>query len=347
MSALSLDSPAIDVYTQKGGKEPNQPGGVFTPGERVYVFANATYNGVGVAGKLVGFEVLDPQNTSVLTRTGETNQSGIAVIFFRIPQNGLPEHIIGNWTVIATVSISEQIVSDTLIFQVSGLMIDLYTQRDGIGPGVSSDAFAPQEEVIFYAYVTFDYDPVASKLVGFQVFHPNGTSVDYREAATNVSGVAVMTMRIATTPPFGTWNAIATVEVLGFVANDTTPFKVGWIIEIVNLQTCDEVGEVKTNFLKGERINFIIEVQNIAFASKIVTYTLSIYDDCKVPIGRAILQNWLTPSNASTIFIIGIEIPQWCYLGVGSAYANAYNKLPILNGTAYCPEVSSSFQISY
>lgn len=346
ISALSLDSPAIDIYTQKGGKGPNQPDGIFAPGERVYIFANATYNGAGVAGKLVGFEVFDPQSASVLERTEETNQSGIAVIFFRIPQNGPPEHIIGNWTVIATVSISEQIVLDTLTFQVRGIMIDLYTQRNGIGPGVPSDAFAPQEEIIFYAYVTFDFDPVAYKLVGFQVFYPNGTSVDYRTAETNASGIAMVTLRIPTTPPFGTWIAIATVEIVGFVANDTTPFKVGWIVEILNLQTCDEVGGIKTNFLKGERINFILEVQNIAFVSKVATYTLSVYDDCKVPIGHVILQNWLTPQNTSTIFIIGIEIPEWSYLGVGSVYANAYTKLPILNGTAYCPEVSSSFQIS-
>lgn len=338
--------PAIDIYTQKGGEGPNQPGGTFTPGEQVFIFANATYNGVGVEGKLVGFEVLDAQNASVLQRVEKTDIYGIAAILFRIPKNGPPEHIIGTWIVIAAVSISEQIVSDTLTFKVRGIMIDLYTQRDGKGPDEPSDAFAPQEEVLLYAYTTFDYDPVEGKIVAFEVFDANGTPIDYRTAETNATGIALVTLRIPTTPVFGTWSAIATVEVVGFVVNDTLTFKVGWIIEILDLQTSNENGEVKTSFSKGERINFVLHVQNIAFVSKFATFTLSVYDDCQVPIGHVVLQNWLTPHNRSTIFVIGIEIPEWSYTGIGSVYANAYTNLPILNGTAYCPEVSSTFQIS-
>ena len=338
--------PALDIYTAKGGEGPNQPSGAFNPGEEVYIYALATYDGVGVEGKLVGFEVLDPQNASILQRVEITNQSGIAVLFFRIPQCGQREHIIGNWTVIATVSIAEETVTDTLVFNVMGTMLDLYTQRGGKGPDQPSDAFAPQEEVIFYARVSFACDPIENKLVAYEVFDPNGTSVDYRAAETNASGIAVVAMRLPSAPIFGTWSAVASVEVVGFIVNDTLTFKVGWIIEILDLQTTDEIGAPKTDFLRGERIGFRFHLQNIAFSSEVATFTLNVYDDCHVPIGQVLLPNWMTPPNASMIFAIGMEIPRWSYLGVGSVYANAFTEPPFLNGTAYCPEKSTQFQLS-
>ena len=45
-------------------------------------------------------------------------------------------------------------------------IIDLYTQKElysGRGQGQTSDAFAPQELVILYAYVTYNLDPVQTR----------------------------------------------------------------------------------------------------------------------------------------------------------------------------------------
>jgi len=340
-----IEGPSIDVYTQKGGEGFNQPSAPFAPGEQIQIYANVTYEGVGVEGKLVAFEVFNAENTSVLARVAETNQNGIASMYFRIPQNGLPEQVIGIWTIFATVSIGEQTVSDMLNFEVSGIMIDLYTQRGGRGPDLPSDAFAPQEEVIFYASVTYDFDPVEAKIVAFQIFDANNSLIDYRTAETNATGIALINMRIPSTPIFGTWCAIATVEVLNLVVNDTLTFKVGWIIEILSLQIVNEKSEAKLEFLRGERINFLLYVQNIAFVPKIVTFTITVYDACKVPIGHVLLPHWIVSPNRSIIFILGIDIPIWSYSGLSAVYANACTNLPNVNGQPYCPETKVEFQI--
>jgi len=344
-SVSLTEGPAIDIYTQRGGEGPYQPSEPFAPGEQVYVYANVTYDGIAVEGKLVAFEAFNAQNISVLERVAETNQNGIATISFKIPQNGPSEQVIGIWMVLATVSIGEKIVSDTLNFEVTGVMIDLYTQKGGQGPDEPSDAFAPQEEVIFYASVTYDFAPLKAKIVAFEIFDANNNTTDYRTAETNATGIASISMRLSSMPVFGTWCAIATVEVLEFVVNDTLTFRVGWIVEILSLQTVDENGEARTEFLKGERINFLLQVQNIAFVSKMVTFTVTVYDRCKVPIGHVWLHHWMVPPKGSMIFIFGIDIPIWSYTGLGAAYANAFTNLPNLNGQPYCPETMVEFQI--
>ncbi|MDH5451216.1 MAG: hypothetical protein OEX77_10050 [Candidatus Bathyarchaeota archaeon] len=50
--------------------------------------------------------------------------------------------------------------------------IDVYTQKEpnsGRGRNQPSDAFAPQEEVILYANVTYKHYPMSGKIVAFQV----------------------------------------------------------------------------------------------------------------------------------------------------------------------------------
>lgn len=351
-AAVSVTSgsigPAVDLYTPKGGEGPNQPGGVFAPGEQVILYAYVTYNGASVKNKLVAFEVHSPTDAFIMYRTGETNVYGLATANFTIPTAYPPEQIIGTWTAIVVVEVAEQIVSDTLTFLVAGPMIDLFTQKEpysGKGPNQSSDAFAPQEEVILYAYVTYNLDPVENKLVAFEVRDPANTSVMYRTEATNASGIAEVRYRIPTGALFGTWSAIATVEVLGTTLSDTLTFQVGWIVEILGMETVDQYAAAKTIFARGEHIYFNLTIQNIAFVSKMVTFTIVVYDEASVPIGRVMLTSWVMPPEISVIFIIDLPIPNWAFLGLGNAFANAYTSMPTHGGIPYCPEISATFLI--
>ena len=336
----------IDLYTQRGGEGPNQPSDAFSPGEQVILYAYVTHKNDPVEGKLVAFEVRDPTNANVLDRTGETNAYGLTAVNFTLPTTCIPgQVIIGEWTAIAVVSLAEITVNDTLTFRVTGAMIDLYTQRNGKGPNMPSDAFAPQEEVIFYAYVSYDCNPTEGKLVAFEVRDANDTCVTYKTATTNASGIATVSFRIPSMPPFGIWNTTATVEVLEKTIGDTLTFKVGWIIEILMIQAVDEYGNPQTTFRREEQMYFNVTVQNIAFISKMATLTIVVYDECSVPIGQVMPQNWLMPPETKSIFIIGLPTPKWAFLGVGTLYANAYTDLLQLGGTPYCPEISTTFII--
>jgi len=105
----------LDVYTQKGGEGPDRSGGKFEKGEMVYLTCQVTYNNDPVQAKLVGFEVLNPLNESVVIRTTITDQYGFAEIAFRIPD--IPTSS-GTWRAISLVEIAEKTAWDTISFQV-------------------------------------------------------------------------------------------------------------------------------------------------------------------------------------------------------------------------------------
>jgi len=346
--------PWIDVYTSRGGVGLSQPDGEYAPGARVDLYALVTYNTDPVAFKMVAFEVRDPTGATLLIRSAETNLDGVAEMNFVIPTAVPPEHVIGTWVAFAVSSVSEQTISDTVYFRVRGLMIDVYTQQpdpySGKGPHQPSDAFGPQEEVILYAYVTFDLEPVAFKMVAFEVRDPLGGTF-YRENNTDENGIATVRFRIPwqgmeAEQLFGTWHIRAWVEVIGDVAEDTLTFLFGWIIETREFKTVDAAGQSKTNFMRGEHIFFNITVFNISYFSKIASFTIVAYDLTGVPIGHMILRGWLVPSGSFKIFIVDLLIPQWAMLGSGLVFTNAYTELPQNNGVPYCPEKSVPFMIN-
>jgi hypothetical protein len=122
----------LDVYTQKDGVGPNEPGGEFTCGEEVNLTSLVTYSDFPVQSKLVSYEIRNPSNETVSIRVAITDHDGYAEISFRIPQ--LPTSN-GTWRVISVVEVAGQIAWDTLTFQVYCLIpvggysfpIDAYT----------------------------------------------------------------------------------------------------------------------------------------------------------------------------------------------------------------------------
>jgi hypothetical protein len=235
--------------------------------------------------------------------------------------------------------------------------IDLYTQKEpysGRGPNQPSDAFAPQEEVILYAYVTYRDDPVPGKIVAFEVHGPMNRFENLsftQTAVTNVDGIANVSFRI-TWPNgypreavFGFWNVVAVVDIAEVTVNDTLSFQVGWIVELIKVETVDVNNVSRTCFMKNEHMSFRLTVKNIAMTDKIATLVLDVYDNLSVSLGQIVLEDeWIAP-GVTTMFIEDFLIPEWASLGVGVVYANAYTALPALGGVPWCPQVSTTFSI--
>ena len=224
--------------------------------------------------------------------------------------------------------------------------VDVYTERGGKGEGAWSDAYAPQEEVVIFASVTRKGDPVQNKLVAFEVQDPTGDVWLDRSNNTDQNGIATVRFRLPAEPVFGTWIVIATGDIAEQTFNDTVTLKVGWLVEILSIETVDIYGDTKTSFTKGEHVYFNVTIQNIAFTSKEATITIVVYDECGVPIGHVTLQNWLIPPGTTQIFIIDLQIPKWAYVGVAATYVNAYTDLPTQEGTPTCPEKATTFLIT-
>lgn len=343
------ERPAIDLYNQKGGQGPNEPSEDFAPREIVELTALLTYHGEPVEYKLVGFEVRNAIGEAVLYRSNMTDANGLATINFTILGECLPE-IFGTWTALATTSVAEQTISDMLTFKVTGPLLDVYTQKpepySGKGFDQPSDAFAPQEEVILYGEAHYTCEPIEYKFVAFEVKDPTGQTIDYRVGATNASGIAMVTFRLASNATFGIYTVFASVEIVGKNVSDTLTFRVGWIIELLAVKTVDSNGAGKTVFAKGEQIHFNITAKNIAFTSKTVTFTVVARDVENVPIGLITLQDWVISPGTSVILLISVGIPKWAYIGVAAVYANAYTNLPTTGGVPYCPEASIEFLIT-
>jgi hypothetical protein len=108
----------IDVYTQKGGQEPNTPGGTFMLNDTVFLYAEIRDSlNQTVPNQLVGFEFKYFNATSVpwteFTLVQGTNASGIADVTTRIPP--VSEYA-GTWAVYATTRYNDIILIDTLTF---------------------------------------------------------------------------------------------------------------------------------------------------------------------------------------------------------------------------------------
>jgi hypothetical protein len=120
----------IDLFTQKipfNGMGINQSSDAFGPQELVMLYALVTYNEAPIANKLVAFQVNNPANTFqniTIVGVSSTNQSGIAQFSFRIPwpSENAEQIVFGEWSAIATVDIAEQVVVDTLTFQVGWII---------------------------------------------------------------------------------------------------------------------------------------------------------------------------------------------------------------------------------
>jgi len=231
--------------------------------------------------------------------------------------------------------------------------IDLYTQKEpysGRGPNQPSDAFAPQEEVILYAYVTYRDDPVPGKIVAFQI---NGAvnhfeNISFRRTTiTNVDGIANASFRI-TWPNgypreavFGFWNVVAKVDIAEVTVNDTLSFQVGYIVELVKVETVDVNNVSRTSFMKNEHMSFRLTIKNIAMTEKIATLILDIYDNLSISLGQVVLADEQIAPGVTILFIEDLLIPEWASLGAGVVYANALSA----GGSAWCPEVFTIFSI--
>jgi hypothetical protein len=118
-------------------------------------------------------------------------------------------------------------------------MIDLFTQYPnpyaGRGQNNASDAFGPQGQVEMYAYVTYRGEPVPNKPVAYQIRGPGGYEV-IETKFSGSNGLSVLKFSIpASTDYFGVWNITGSVDIAGQVVSDLLFFRVGWLIEAVDI----------------------------------------------------------------------------------------------------------------
>jgi hypothetical protein len=108
----------LDVFTDRGGLGYNVSSHPYGPQELIKVYAVSTYRNVSVPNVDVVFTLKDSKGTDLAYRVARTNSSGFASADFRLPwlDTDNPESAFGNWSIVATGSISQYSVKDVVPF---------------------------------------------------------------------------------------------------------------------------------------------------------------------------------------------------------------------------------------
>lgn len=91
-------------------------------------------------------------------------------------------------------------MSNLHVVQAQGRVIDLYTQKGGVGGDVSGGVFNLTETIELTANLTYDGYPVQHQLVAFSVSGPEGFGAVALAEFTNESGYAATQFSIPALP---------------------------------------------------------------------------------------------------------------------------------------------------
>jgi hypothetical protein len=236
--------------------------------------------------------------------------------------------------------------------------------KSGVGPGVPGRPYDPQAYVQLEAYVEYNGAPVFEKIVSFQInvtqaeyplLGQQGACILYATAETNGSGYVDIYFRIPTlsqgyngpTALFGKWTVWADVSICQVTYSDNMTFQVGYILTLSNMVLTSSPNK------RMLPITFNVTVTNIDWISVPATMILVVYDNNEVPIGQALMvisdvPGEVTPLvSKSTVYSIGLTVPEYAYVGSGIADINLFTGLPALGGLAFCPQASAGFYITY
>jgi hypothetical protein len=223
----------------------------------------------------------------------------------------------------------------------------------GQGPNQPMDLVFPQSEITLYAYLSYNYWPVQSKDVGFEIEGPfekiGGQLVPAPTyeiwaklvASTNGSGIARITFRMpwpCMNPDTitGVWKITATATIGDQVVMDTMPFYYERVVYITSVTTN------KLNYLHLDTVKVTVDYETHSEQFYPALFSVVILDNLSVPIGMglfdtqvggAVFCTWTTGEIQ-----LGIPIPKWAYSGACTVEVNVYDKDPTLGGEAYEPE---------
>ena len=297
----------------------------------------------------------NPYATETVTfNASQSTPSGGAIISYEwnfgdgyLGQGIIVDHTFtssGQYNVNLTVTDSENLAnsySKPIDIAPYGAFIDVYTQRGGKGPTEPGDAFAPEESIQIAANLIQNGTPVVGNLVTFSLYLPNGTIAWIRTSETNDNGTASSVYTLPSKPIFGSYSIKASALVSGEIISDTLQFRVGWLVEILEVVPCDRNSVPKSQFKLGELFYSRIKLQNIRFNSSIIILTLSIVDAVSQQV-MFLAQEYNVSSGQATVLFSGAFIPPWASVGAATVYANAFEQI---GNPAYCPEQSAPLQI--
>jgi hypothetical protein len=110
---------------------------------------------------------------------------------------------------------------------IGGRLLDLHSQRGGVGPEVPGGHFVVNDIVRLISEVEYCGSAVQQKLIAFEVINPQGQIVAIRVAKSDRQGLAEVSLRIPDIPEsVGMWIVVSTADIAGVVVWDVMVFYV-------------------------------------------------------------------------------------------------------------------------
>jgi len=192
-SALSYPQLEITVYTDKSS---------YSLGERVEIYGQVILDGAPIENALVALEVRDPLSSPIITRTVETNSSGVYNVFFTL---GF-ENSLGTYTVHVSCSHDGEEASNSSSFDVVHVPYLTLTVE------TSSKTYKPGETIVVFGSLTYDDSPIQGSLVALEVQDPEGTPIVIRVLETDEQGNYEMTLQLASGSKMGEYRIYASAS---------------------------------------------------------------------------------------------------------------------------------------
>jgi len=218
----------------------------------------------------------------------------------------------------------------------------------GQGSNTPMDLVLDQSQVWLFANVTYNYWPVQSKLVSFEVQKPDGSTLYNPVAQTDENGVAYVTFRMPWLDEnpeslFGVWKVTATVRIGDVVVNDTMEFHYDYMVHIWKVTTD------KYEYNHYEGVTMTIEFGTHAMLRYPVLITAAVRDDLGVTIGMATFEGTIGGATFCTYenytITLSVHVPKYAYAGIATVHVRAFDMEPSVGGQAWCPEYAPAPKI--
>jgi hypothetical protein len=252
-------------------------------------------------------------------------------------------------------------------FAQQGRFIDVYGGADNAGYGSTPfpapyggqglnkpmDLVIPQSEVTLFADVLYNFWPVQSKDVNFEVEgpydHVNGQYIPKQNhfvllketARTNEDGVATISFAMpwyCVNPEslLGVWKVTATVNIRDQVVMDTLYFYYDYMVHIWKVTTD------KFYYEHCETVEITVEYGSHAMQTYPGLFSAVIKDELNVVIGMDLAEATLGGAQFCTFangtVTLSIHIEKWAFAGYADIYVNCYDKDPTIGGFAWTPQ---------
>ena len=206
----------------------------YNTSEEVEIYGEATLDGDPVENAMVALEVRDPSATPILTRTIETNSSGMYNVSFALTS----ENQLGTYTVYVSCSHDGEEATDSSSFNLEHIpLLELTVETN-------NDTYEPAETVIISGIVMYDNSPVKGVLVALEVQDPEGTAIAVRVLETSEEGGYLLTLQLSSESENGEYEVYASASYEDKKAVDYTTF------ELAGAQYSTDInGDGKVNIL--------------------------------------------------------------------------------------------------